>query len=57
MNPDNIEIKIEKSGYTVTNIWNIEQYRTKLTLLMFSVDLTPALNNKDIFGVEYIRQC
>jgi hypothetical protein len=41
----------------VTDIWNNEQYRTKLTLSMLSVDLKQTPNNKDIFKVEYIQQC
>jgi hypothetical protein len=41
----------------VTNIWNIKQYRTKLHLSMFFVELKSALNNKDIFNVEYTQQC
>jgi hypothetical protein len=54
-NPDNIKIKIEKLGHMVTNIWNTKQYRTKLPLSMFFVDLKPAPNNKDIFNVEYTQ--
>jgi hypothetical protein len=49
--------QIEKLGHTVMNIWNIEQYRTKLPFSMFIVELKPAQNNKDIFNVEYIQQC
>jgi hypothetical protein len=54
MNPEGIEIEIEKLGHTVTSIWNIKQYRT---LSVFFGDLKPAPNNKDIFNIEYIRQC
>jgi hypothetical protein len=50
--------EIEKLGHTVTNIWNIKQYRTKLpTTLHVFLELKPTLNNKDIFIVEYIQQC
>jgi hypothetical protein len=45
INPE--DIKIEKLGHKVTNIWNIKQYRTKLPFSMFSVDLKPVPNNKD----------
>jgi hypothetical protein len=57
INPEEIKIEIENLGHTVTNIWNIKQYRTKQPLSMFFVELKPAPNNKDIFNVEYIQQC
>jgi hypothetical protein len=56
INHEDIKIEIKKLGHTVTNIWNIKQYSTKLPLSMFFVDVKPALNN-DIFNVEYIQQC
>jgi hypothetical protein len=33
--PEEIKTEIQKLGHTVTNIWNIKQYRTKLPLPMF----------------------
>jgi hypothetical protein len=57
INPEEIKTEIENLGHTVTNIWNIKQYRTKLPLSMSFVELKPAPNNKDIFNVEYIQQC
>jgi hypothetical protein len=45
-NAEEIKIEIEKIRHTVTNIWNIKQYRTKLELSMFFVQLKPAPNNK-----------
>jgi hypothetical protein len=54
INPDEIKTEIEKLGRTVTNNWNIKQYRTKLPLCMFFLELKTAPNNKDIFNVEYI---
>jgi hypothetical protein len=57
INPEEIRTKIRKLGHTVTNIWNIKQYRTKLPLFMFFVQLKPAPNNKDIINAEYIQQC
>jgi hypothetical protein len=51
-----IKIEIQKLEHMVTNVWNIKQYRTNLTLSMFFVDLKPATNNEDIFSVEYIQQ-
>jgi hypothetical protein len=56
-NPEEIETETEKLGHVVTNIWNIKQYRTKLPLSMFFVELKPAPNSKDMFNVEYIQQC
>jgi hypothetical protein len=55
--PANIKTEIEKLGHQVAKIWNITQYRTKLPLSMFYVELKPAPNNKDIFLVEYLQQC
>jgi hypothetical protein len=57
IDPADIKVEIEKLGHTVTNIWNIKQFHTKLPLSMFFVDLKPAPNNKDIFLVEYLQQC
>jgi hypothetical protein len=47
-----IKTEIEKFGHQVTNIWNITQYRTKLPLSMFFVELKPAPNN---ILVEYLQ--
>jgi hypothetical protein len=55
--PADIKTEIEKLGHQVTNIWNITQYRIKLSLSMFFVERKPAPNNKDIFLVEYLQQC
>jgi hypothetical protein len=55
INPADIQTEIEKLGHTVTNIFNIKRHSTKLLLSMFFVDLKPALNNKDIFNVEYLQ--
>jgi hypothetical protein len=54
INTEEIKTEIEKLGHTVTNIWNIKQYRTKLPVSMFSVALKPAPNNKGILNIEYI---
>jgi hypothetical protein len=56
-NPEDIKTEIEKLGHSVTNIWNIKQYRTKLPLSTFFIELQPAPNNKDMFNVKYIQQC
>jgi hypothetical protein len=52
INTDELETVIEKLGYTVTDIWNVKQFRTKLSLHIFFVELKPAPNNKQIFNVE-----
>jgi hypothetical protein len=57
ISPEEIQTEIENLGHKVTNIWNMKQNRTKLPLSMFFVELKPALNNKDIFLVEYLQQC
>jgi hypothetical protein len=54
INPEEIKTEIEKLRHTVTNIWNIKQYRTKLPISMFFVELKPAPNN-DIFNIECIQ--
>jgi hypothetical protein len=56
-NTEEIKTEIKKLGHTVTNIWNIKQYRTKLPISMFSVELKPAPNIKGIFNIEYVQQC
>jgi hypothetical protein len=53
INPEEIKAEIEKLGHAHSNIWNIEQYKTKLPLSMFFVELKPAPNNKDVYKVEY----
>jgi hypothetical protein len=35
INPEEIKTGIQNLGHTVTNIWNIKQYRAKLPLSMF----------------------
>jgi hypothetical protein len=55
LNPPDIKPEVEKLGHTVTNIWNIKQYRTKLPLSIFFVELKPDPNNEDILNVEYIQ--
>jgi hypothetical protein len=35
------------------NVWNTKHHRTKLLLIMFSAELKPVANNKNIFNVEY----
>jgi hypothetical protein len=39
INPEEIKAKIEKLGHTVSNISNMKQYKTKLPLSMFFVEL------------------
>jgi hypothetical protein len=41
INPEEIKTEIEKLGHTVTNFWTIKQYRTKLSLSVFFVELKP----------------
>jgi hypothetical protein len=51
---DDIKIEFEKLEHSITNIWTIKQYKTKLLPTMFFVDLKPVTNNKYMFKVEYI---
>jgi hypothetical protein len=48
INPDDIKSEIENLGHKVANIWYIKQFRTKLTLTKFFVNLKPAPTIKDI---------
>jgi hypothetical protein len=57
VDPADIKEETENLGHKVVNIWNIKQYRTKLPLSMFFVDLKPASTNKETFQVEYLQQC
>jgi hypothetical protein len=34
IDPDDMNVEIEKLGHTVTNVWNIKQYRTNVPLSM-----------------------
>jgi hypothetical protein len=56
INTSELKTEIEELGHTVTNIWNITHFRTKLPLPIFIVDLKPTANNKEIFNVGYLRQ-
>jgi hypothetical protein len=55
MHPEEIRIKIEKLGHTITNIWKIKQYRTKLPFSMFFVELEPALNDDILLNVKTVK--
>jgi hypothetical protein len=57
INTDELKPAIEKLGHTVTNVWNAKQFRAKLPLSMFFVELKPAPNNKEISSVEHLQQC
>jgi len=51
---EDIKLAIEAYGHKVRNVSNMKSYKTKNPLPMFSVDLEPAPNNKDIFQIEYL---
>jgi hypothetical protein len=57
INPEEIKTEIENLGHTVTNIWNIKQYRTKQPLSILSVELKPVPNNKDIQQATLLYDC
>jgi hypothetical protein len=50
INPEEIKTEIENLGHTVTNIWNIKQYRTKLPLSIFFAELKPQCANSQRYG-------
>jgi hypothetical protein len=45
INPKEIKTESEELGHTVTDIRNIKQYKTKLSLSMLFIELKPASNN------------
>ncbi|KAL4132606.1 hypothetical protein QTP88_009730 [Uroleucon formosanum] len=49
-----IKNELESLGHTARNITNVLQRTTKMPLPIFFIDLEPALNNKDIFKIEFI---
>jgi hypothetical protein len=55
-NLEEIKAEIENLAHMVSNIWNIQQNKTKLPLFMFFVELKPVPNNTDIYEVEYLQQ-
>ncbi|KAE9523769.1 hypothetical protein AGLY_015829 [Aphis glycines] len=50
-----IKNELESLGHTARNITNVLQRTTKMPLPIFFIDLEPALNNKDIFKIEFIH--
>jgi hypothetical protein len=48
INIEDIKTEIEKLWHTITNIWNIKQYKTKQPFSIIFLDLKPALNDNDI---------
>lgn len=53
--PEEIKKELLSLGHTPRNITNVIQRSTKLPLPLFFVDLEPALNNKDIFKIEFLH--
>jgi hypothetical protein len=54
--PKELKLKSKKLEHSVSNMWNIKQYKTKLPLSMSFVELKPAPNNKNMYEVEYLQQ-
>jgi hypothetical protein len=51
---NDIKVAIEEKGHKVRNVANIRDFKTKLPLSMFYVDLEPSQNNKDIYQIQYL---
>lgn len=49
-----IRSALETHGFRVRNITNARQYKTKLPLSMFFVDLEPNANNKEIYNLKFL---
>lgn len=51
---DDIKKELLDLGHIARNVTNVLQYNTKVPLPLFFIDLEPAINNKDIFKIEYL---
>lgn len=49
---EEIKNSIQELGHEVSNIWNVKQRKTNISLPMFFVDLQPNDNNKEIYNVR-----
>lgn len=45
---------VEDAGFSVRNIVNARNFKTKMPMSMFFVDLEPNPNNKDIYQIHYL---
>lgn len=52
--PEEVKLAIESYGHKVRNITNLKSSKTKTPLSIFFVDLEPAVNNKEIYNIQYL---
>jgi hypothetical protein len=52
--PEDIIKNLLDHGHIARNVTNVLQYNTKAPFPLFFVDLEPAINNKDIFKIEFL---
>lgn len=54
---EDIKIALDELNHKVTNIWNIQNRKTKQPLPIWNIELEPRANNKDIYNVQYLLNC
>lgn len=54
---EEIKIALNEMDHKVTNIWNIQNRKTKQALPMWNIELEPKDNNKDIYNVKSLLHC
>ena len=54
-NLDDIKQELSSLGHGVRNIINVKHRLTKEPLNIFSIDIEPATNNKDIYAIKAIQ--
>lgn len=54
---EDIKEALANLGHVANNIWNMKQMSSKNSLDMFTVDLKPNLNNKEIYKINSLLYC
>ncbi|CAG4982065.1 unnamed protein product [Colias eurytheme] len=54
---ESIKTALEELDHKVRNIWNIKNRISKQALPMWSIDLEPNVNNKDIYKITSLLHC
>jgi len=54
LNLKEIKQLINNKGHTVINKWNVRRRTTKESVSIFFVELKPAVNNKDIYNINFL---
>lgn len=54
---EDIKEALREMNHTVTNIWNVKQRVTQKPLHMFTIELLPKDNNKQIYDIKGLLNC